>query len=60
MVTTRAKNGLIAGVDSSLANAEVSAAKIALLRAQDAEQQKASELAILMGTPDKLEFLLDT
>ncbi|MFT4016673.1 MAG: TolC family protein [Agriterribacter sp.] len=60
VVTTRAKNGLIAGVDSSLANAEVSAAKIALLRAQDAEQQKASELAILMGTPDKLDFLLDT
>ncbi|MCC6290149.1 MAG: TolC family protein [Chitinophagaceae bacterium] len=60
VVTTRAKNGLIAGVDSSLANAEVSAAKIALLRAQDAEQQKASELAVLMGTPDKLDFLLDT
>lgn len=60
VVTTRAVNGLIAGVDSSLANAEFSAAKIALLRAQDAEQQKASELAVIMGTPDKLDFLLDT
>lgn len=60
VVTIRAKNGLIAGVDSSLANAEVSAAKIALIRARDAEQQKASELAVLLGTPDKLDFLLDT
>lgn len=60
VVTTRAKNGLIAGVDSSLANAEVSAAKISLLRAIDAEQQKAGEFAVLMGTPEKLDFLLDT
>lgn len=60
VVNIRAKNGLIAGVDSSLSNAEVSAAKIALLRAQDAAQQKANELAVLLGTPEKLEFLLDT
>ncbi len=60
VVTTRAINGLTAGVDSSLANAEVSAAKIALLRALDAEQQKASSLAVLLGIPEKLDFLLDT
>ena len=60
VVTTRAKNGLIAGVDSSLANAEVSAAKISLLRAQDAEQQTANQLSVLMGTPEKLDYLLDT
>lgn len=60
VVTTRAKNGLIAGVDSSLANAEVSSAKIALLRAKDSEQQKASDLAVLLGMPERLDFLLDT
>lgn len=55
----RSKNGLIAGVDSSLANAEVSNAKIALTRAKDAEQEQANKLAVLMGvTPT--EFKLDS
>lgn len=58
-VTTRAKNGLIAGVDSSLANAEVANARIAWIRAKDVEQERANELARLMGIAPK-EFSLDT
>jgi len=45
----RAKNGLIAGVDSSFAKAEVSNAKIALTKAKDLEQEQANRLGILMG-----------
>lgn len=45
----RAKNGLIAGVDSSFAKAEVSNAKIALTRAIDVEQEQANRLGVLMG-----------
>ena len=59
VVVTRAKNGLIAGVDSSLANAEVSNARIAITQARDFEQEQASKLAQLMGTTNQ-EFTLDT
>jgi outer membrane protein TolC len=59
VVVTRAKNGLIAGVDSSLANAEVSSAKIAITRARDFEQEQANRLAILMGV-EQQTFILDT
>jgi outer membrane protein TolC len=45
----RAANGLIAGVDSSLASAEVSSARIALTRARDAEQEQTNRLGLLMG-----------
>ncbi|PWS30337.1 TolC family protein [Pedobacter paludis] len=45
----RAKNGLIAGVDSSFAKAEVSSAKIALTKAKDLEQEQANRLGVLMG-----------
>jgi len=55
----RAKNGLIAGVDSSQANAEVSNAKIALTKAKDMEQELRSKLAILIGEPYG-NFLLDS
>jgi len=55
----RAKNGLIPGVDSSEANAEVSNAKIALTQAIDAEQVQANELALLMGIPPA-DFVTDT
>ncbi|MES2133788.1 MAG: TolC family protein [Bacteroidota bacterium] len=58
-VTARSKNGLIAGVDSSLASAEVSNAKIALTRARDAEQEQANRLAVLLGVP-ATEFKLDS
>lgn len=46
----RAKNGLIAGVDSSFAKAEVSNARIALTRAKDFEQEQANRLGVLMGS----------
>ncbi|WP_153795946.1 TolC family protein [Foetidibacter luteolus] len=58
-VVTRAKNGLIAGVDSSQANAEVSSARISLTRAIDAAQEQANQLAQLMGVPAQ-DFELDT
>lgn len=58
-VTTRAKTGLIAGVDSSLANAEVSNAKIALTRAKDFEQEQAAKLSVLIGV-NTTEVSLDT
>ncbi len=45
----RTKNGLNAGVDSSQANAEISAAKISLVRSRDFEQEQANQLAQLMG-----------
>lgn len=59
VVTARAKNGLIAGVDSSLANAEYSNAKIQLTRAFDTEQEMANRLSVLMGVPYK-DYLVDT
>ena len=59
VVVTRALNGLIAGVDSSMANAEVSNAKIAFTKAKDFEQEKANLLAQLMGVAPQ-DFVLDT
>jgi len=59
IVITRAANGLIAGVDSSQANAERSNARIALTKARDAEQEQSNQLAQLMGVPDQA-FTLDS
>ena len=59
VVTTRARNGLIAGVDSLLADAEVSNARIAITRARDLEQEQSNQLAVLMGVPPG-EFAADT
>ena len=59
VVVTRAKNGLIAGVDSSLANAEVSNAKISIIQAIDYAQDQANRLAQLMGVNTQT-FVLDT
>jgi outer membrane protein TolC len=59
VVVSRAKGGLIAGVDSSQANAEISGAKILLTQALDAEQLQAKNLAVLIGT-DGHDFVLDT
>jgi outer membrane protein TolC len=59
VVTVRAKNGLNPGVDSSLANAEVSNARTELTNAKDAEQERSSDLARLIGVPQG-DFLLDT
>jgi outer membrane protein TolC len=56
-VGARARGGLVAGVDSALANAEVSNAKIALLRAMDLQQEEEKKLALLIGTPDARTLL---
>lgn len=59
VVVARAKGGMIAGVDSSQANAEVSGARIVLQQAVDAEQEQAKRLAVLIGS-DNQDFALDT
>lgn len=59
VVKRRATNGLVAGVDSSLANAEVSNARIALTRSKDVEQEQSNQLAQLMGVAPDV-FLLDS
>ncbi|TWR26678.1 TolC family protein [Mucilaginibacter achroorhodeus] len=59
VVIARAKGGLIAGVDSSQANAEISGAKILLIQALNAEQEQAKNLAVLIGSPNA-DFVLDT
>ncbi|HEV2482658.1 MAG TPA: TolC family protein [Puia sp.] len=62
VATARAKSGLNPGVDSSLANAEVSSARIALTNAVENEQEQANSLAQLMQVtaPDSNNFALDT
>lgn len=59
VVTRKAINGLVAGVDSSLANAELSNAKTALILARDIEQERANQLAFLVGASTH-DFILDT
>lgn len=59
VVVARAKSGLNPGVDSSLANAEVASAQIALTNSQDVIQQQGNELSqYLVTTPTDL--VLDT
>jgi len=62
VATARAKSGLNPGVDSSLANAEVSSARIALTNAIEAEQETANQLAQLMQVrpPDSNNYTLDS
>jgi len=62
VVTARVKSGLNPGVDSSLAKAEVSSARIALTNAIEAEQEQANALAQLMQVtaPDSNNFALDS
>lgn len=59
VVLNRARNGLIAGVDSSLANAAVASAKIEYIRAMEHEQEESNKLAVLMGIP-AAPLILDT
>jgi outer membrane protein TolC len=59
VVIARVKNGLNPGVDSSLANAEVANARIALTNAQQVVQDQNSQLAQYLGIPPQ-EFLLDS
>ncbi|MCG2617462.1 TolC family protein [Terrimonas sp. NA20] len=57
--TARAANGLLAGVDSSLANAEVSAARIALTNADNLVREQANQLSVLTAMPTQ-DYALDT
>jgi outer membrane protein TolC len=59
VVVTRAKNGLIPGVDSAEANAEVANARISLNNAIDFQQVQSNLLAQLMGVPAQ-DFTVDT
>ncbi|HEY0245530.1 MAG TPA: TolC family protein [Mucilaginibacter sp.] len=59
VVIARVKNGLNPGVDSSLANAEVSNAKIALTNAQQTVQDQSNQLAQYLGIPPQ-NFVLDS
>lgn len=59
VVVARAKSGLNPGVDSSLANAEVASAQIALVNAQDVVQQQGNQLAQYL-TVNPVDFNLDS
>jgi outer membrane protein TolC len=58
-VSARAKGGLLPGVDSAQANAEVANAKIGLARALDAEHEQEQRLALLIGAGNS-DLQLDT
>jgi outer membrane protein TolC len=59
IVVARAMGGLVAGVDSSLANADFSNALITYTRARGFEQDQANQLAQLMGVEVR-NFVLDS
>lgn len=55
VILARTLNGLNAGVDSSIADAEVAKARLTLIDAKNFEQQQANRLSIQMGiTPEAL------
>src|ERR1044072_605298 len=58
-VTARTRSGLNAGVDSSIANAEVSRARLVLIDAKNSELQVRNQLAQLLNVPPAA-FSLDT
>ncbi|WP_192350660.1 TolC family protein [Algoriphagus sp. Y33] len=59
IVKAKARNGLIAGVDSSQADAEFSNAKIAYLKSLDRELEAQNTLMNLIGVESR-EYTLDT
>ncbi len=59
VVVARAKSGLNPGVDSSLANAEVASAQIALVNSQDVVQQQGNQLAQYLAV-NPADFVLDS
>jgi len=59
-VLARAKSGLIAGVDSSIANAEVSGARLAMLQAVANEQRIRNQLVQLLNTSPEQYAELDS
>ena len=58
-IQAKALSGLVAGVDSSLANAEVSKAKLLLIEAHNSELQNRNQLAQYLNVEPN-PFLLDT
>jgi outer membrane protein TolC len=59
VVLARTKNGLNAGVDSSIANAEVSKARLLIIDATNNEQQFSNQLSQLMNTAP-VEYIADS
>jgi outer membrane protein TolC len=59
IILARTINGLNPGVDSSIANAELSTARMSLTDAENYEQSQASQLSIEMGVKQQF-YLLDT
>lgn len=59
IIVSRALNGLTAGVDSSIANAEVSKAKLTLVDAVNYENAQSNKLSEMMDIPAQ-DFDLDT
>jgi outer membrane protein TolC len=58
-VAERAKNGLLPGVDSTMAFAEVSRAKISLTRAKEQVKIQNNELVVLLGESPQ-DWVVDT
>ncbi|SFN65023.1 Outer membrane protein TolC [Chryseobacterium oleae] len=58
IVEVKERNGLVPGVDLSLAKADYANAMITYTKAKDNEQEQENKLAQLMGTPSQ-EFVLD-
>ena len=59
IILRRTENGLNPGVDSSIADAEVSKARLSLIDAENYEQSKSSQLCTQMGVAPQV-FTLDT
>ncbi|KAA2245169.1 TolC family protein [Chitinophaga agrisoli] len=59
LIVSRALNGLNAGVDSSIANAEVSKARLSLIDAENYEAAQHNKLAEVLDVPPQ-QFTLDT
>ena len=59
IVEVKEKNGLVPGVDLSLAKADYANAMIIYTKAKDNEQEQENKLALLMGIPSR-EFVLDS
>ncbi len=53
IAATKVKNGILPGVDSTLASAEVSRAKISLNQARENVKEQNNKLTVLMGIPAK-------
>src|SRR5258708_7970927 len=59
IILRRTENGLNPGVDSSIANAEVSRARLSLIDARNYEQSQANQLSIQLGVTPQA-FILDS